>query len=127
MFADASATTFPPVGAATFRVTVPVMVPPDAIVVGDSERVWIRGPRIAKVVLALTPFAIALRTAVESTETTLVWMLMEADICPAGMVTVDGTDIARLELARRTCKPPAGARPEISTVALVALPPVIDA
>ena len=126
VFADASVTTFPPVGAATLSVTVPVTCPADAMVVGVSVRVWIRGPRIARVLLALSPFAVALRTAVESTEMTLVWMLIKADICPAGMVTVDDTDIARLELATRTCKPPAGARPEISTVALVDPPPVMD-
>jgi hypothetical protein len=80
VFADASVTTFPPVGAATFRVTVPVMVPPDAIVVGDRARVWIRGPRIARVDFALTPFAVALTIAVVSTETRVVWMLMMADI-----------------------------------------------
>ena len=52
--------------------------------------------------------------------------MMLADIWPAEMVIVVGTDIARLELATRTCKPPAGARPEISTVALVDPPPVMD-
>ena len=39
VFADASVTTFPPVGAATLSVTVPVTVPLDAIVDGDSVRV----------------------------------------------------------------------------------------
>lgn len=124
---DDNETTFPPVGAATLSVTVPVTCPPETIEAGESDRLCTLGPRMASVALALIPFAVALRIAVESTETTLVWMLMEADICPAGIVTVVGTDIARLELAIRTAKPPPGAIPEIRMVAFVDPPPVTEA
>jgi hypothetical protein len=80
VFADASETTFPPVGAATFRVTVPVTCPADAMVEGESVRACTRGPRIPSVTFALTPFAVALRIAFASTEMLFVWTLMATDI-----------------------------------------------
>ena len=72
VFPDASVTTFPPVGATTLSVTVPVTCPADAMVEGESVRACTRGPRIPSVTFALTPLAVALRMAVVSTETMLV-------------------------------------------------------
>ena len=80
VFPDVSVTTLPPVGATTLSVTIPVTCPAETTVVEDNTNVWTRGPRMASVALALTPFAVALRIAFESTETLLVWTLMTTDI-----------------------------------------------
>src|SRR5206468_611855 len=55
--------------------------------------------------------------------TAVVTMVNDFDVCPAGMVTLAGTDAAASELLNAICAPPAGAAPVSVTVPVADPPP----
>jgi hypothetical protein len=55
--------------------------------------------------------------------TTLVETVKVAVIAPAGIVTLEATNALKLDDARATVVPPAGAGPEIEIVPVVDVPP----
>ena len=62
-------------------------------------------------------------TALVSLLTTLVVTVKVAVMAPAGIVTLDATKALKLDDARATVVPPAGAGPEIEIVPVVDVPP----
>ena len=62
-------------------------------------------------------------TALVSLLTTLVVTVKLAVIAPAGMVTLDASSALKLDEAKATVVPPAGAGPEMIKVPVVVVPP----
>jgi hypothetical protein len=120
---DERFTTLPPTGALVERVTVPVVVVVLAIDAAAKVTLDTLGPRILRVDLSFAPYTVAEMTALVSLLTTFVVTVKVVVIAPAGIVTLDPTKALKLEDARETVVPPAGAGPEILRVPTVDVPP----
>lgn len=112
----------PPVGAGPENVTVPVELSPPGKVVGFSVSEASANGVISNVTIADVPLSVAVIVAAVVVLTLIVPAVNVAVVCPAGTVTVAGTD-TRLLHVRETAIPPAGAGPPRVTVPTVVLPP----
>ena len=118
-----SVTTVPPVGAAIFRVTVPVELAPPVTVLGFSVSAVGTGGLTVNVPLTVVPFAEAEIVAVAFEPATVVTVKV-ALVCPAVTVTFAGTVAAALLLDSVTTVPPVGAAAVKVTVPVELVPPV---
>src|SRR5205085_8379686 len=92
-------TTAPPVGAAPFRVTVPVALFPPTTDVGVRVTEESVGALIVSVVVLLTPY-VPVIVAVVLTATGVVVIVNVAVLAPAVIVTLAGTTAADVLLCR---------------------------
>jgi len=123
---DDSLMTEPPVGAGTERVTVPVEGVPPRTVVGDSVTLDKASAVTVSVALSETPPRLAEMATDVFVGTTDVPIVKVASVCPAAIVTVDGTEAALLLLEMAIVSPPAGAGPFSETVPVADEPPATD-
>ena len=120
-----SVTTVPPVGAAVFKVTVPVELAPAVTVLGFSVTAVGTGAGglTVSVPFTVVPFAEAEMVAVAFELATVVTVKV-ALACPAVTVTFAGTVAAALLLDSVTTVPPVGATAFKVTVPVELAPPV---
>ena len=118
-----SFTTIPPVPALPEIVTVPVAATPPNKVVGFTLREVSAGAVIPSVVVTVTPFAVAEIVADLGPLTAVVLTTKVAEVFPAGIVAVAGTEAEVKVLDNLTTKPPVGAWPPRVTVPLLGVPP----
>jgi len=117
-------TVIPPVGAAPFRVTVPVEGLPPITELGESET-WIRtAGLIVRVVVTVLEFWVALIVAATVAETGVVPIANVADVWPDKTVTVAGKIALVLLLESVTTVPPVPDAPLRVTVPVLDAPPV---
>lgn len=116
-------TTAPPVGAAPFRVTVPVALFPPTTDVGVRVTEESVGALIVSVVVLLTPY-VPVIVAIVLTATGVVLILNVAVLAPAVIVTLACTTAADVLLCRVTTAPPKGAAPFNVAVPVEEAPPV---
>ncbi len=103
-----SATLVSAAGAAS-RVTVPVLVLPLAMEVGENASLLAPGSRTLNTTDWLVPLSVALMLAVAAAVTAVVVMVNVAVLALAAIVTVEGTLAAALSLVRAIEAPPDGA------------------
>jgi hypothetical protein len=118
------ATAIPPTGALPFSVTVPVrLVPPLTELVLRVNLVTEGGVTVSVVVVE--PFSVAVMVTLALAATASVTIVNEAELLPAGTVTVEviGTAL-RLLLVSDTLTPPVGAGTFRLTVPVELLPPI---
>jgi len=122
-----SLTIMPPFGARPLRVAVPTLPAPPMTVFGlklsDANEIG----DIVSVAVSEKPFNEAEIVATVCTVTALAVTVNVADICPAGIVTEDGTTADLLLLMRLMVKPPAFAGPLRVTVPVDVVAPATDA
>lgn len=123
-----SATTRPPAGAATFRVTVQEVVPPEVTEVGAQESVlgMESGVTVTEAVLE-APLLFAVTTTAVLEETAPAVARNKALVDPAATVTEAGTVSAALLSESATTRPPVGAAALRVTVQEVVPPAVTEA
>lgn len=123
VFVELSVTTVPPVGAGEVRVTVPVDEVAPVTELGASARPEIAGGLMVK--LADREFVSdPARTSAEmGADIGYVVTVKVTDVCPAGIVTEEGTDSEALKTDKSIVSPPAGAAVGIVTVPVDGLPP----
>lgn len=118
-----NATTCPPTGAGSAKVTVPVVPYPPVILDGLNETVAGTTGRTLRVPVTVTPFAAAETVAVLGADAIVVVTVNEADVAPAATVTAAGTVTPAVLLDNATDNPPEGAGPTRATVAVAFCPP----
>ena len=122
-----SVTVTPPVGAAPFRITVPVDVPPPFTVVGLRLIAESDAGVIVRFAFCVAPLNEAEILTVADPETGTVVIGKLALVAPAATVRLAGTEAcAELLLEMLTTEPPAAAGPLRVTVPVEALPPTTD-
>jgi len=124
-------TAAPPDGAGALSVIAPLAAAPAVTVPGEivkapSVTTTGCGFTVSDAVLFAPPY-VAVKITVLALVTLLVDTPNDADVAPAGTVTVDGAEADELsELAMLTVTPPAGAAPLSVIVPLAAVPPVSE-
>ena len=119
-------TVAPPFGAATFKVTVPVDVPPHTTEIGDKLRLIGTGGVSVSVPDTLFPDAAALTVTGVVLDTAKVVTLKVPVLSPCANVRVEGTVTKELLLLSETTRPPSGEGPFKVTVPVLPVPPGIE-
>jgi len=108
-----SVTTVPPAGATWLRVTVPVAVPPlamvDGVTVNPERATGVAAATTVNVADLLVPPSDPVSVTGVSLVTAVVVTLKVAVVAPSATVTLAGTVAAALSLTSPTIAPPAGA------------------
>ena len=118
-----SVTEIPPLGAAPFNVTVPMLVAPPITLLGDRPRVSIAGGFTVSKAFFATP-SVAVMVVGVAAETGAVGITNVAVVAPPRTVTGDGGVAAPVLLPSVTEIPPLGAGPVKVIVAETFFPPV---
>ena len=121
------ATGNPPEGAIAFNVTVQVDIWPALTLAGLNATAATAGGLIVRIADLLEPLNEAVVVALAELATATVWTTKLTLVAPAGTVTVAGTDMSALLLARATVAPGAAAADVSTTVALEDWLPVTTA
>jgi hypothetical protein len=123
-FPLAKFTTTPPAPASPFRVTVPVEVDPPVISIRFSPIELIAAGLIVRFADWPEAFRLAVICAVVEAPTLVVFTVKVVADCPAGTVTVNGTDAEDDELERLITAPLGPVLPLNVTVAAELAPPM---